>query len=264
MVDTLSKESILKYTKCNLNENNLHLLSTVDSTNQYCKKLIASCPCHELLVVADTQTQGKGRMGRSFFSPVGTGIYMSLILNRKRFSLPTEFLTIAAGTAVCRVLRNYCNIDASIKWVNDIFANNRKVCGILAESVSLPETNLPEHIVVGIGINISTPNAAFPEEIQDVAGSVFPTDITRNEIIGRIANEFRSIYTKESTRVLIEEYKSYSLVLGKEISLTQNGKACIGIATDINDNGNLVVRLNNNETITLHSGEVSLGSTNFI
>ncbi len=262
--DILSKEEILKHSHFNMPEEKLILLKTVDSTNLYCKELAKSQPDHEVLVVADAQTSGRGRMGRTFFSPESTGIYMSLLLDCNRIKLPPNLLTVAAGTAVCRVLREICKIDADIKWVNDIFANNKKVCGILAESISDFNTNLPRYIVVGIGINISTADNVFPDDIKEIAGSVFPKHTTRNEIIAEIFNTLNGIYTNNNIDELISEYKNYSLVLGKKINFTQNGKEHAGIAEDINNEGNLIARLDNGEVVTLKSGEISLGSANFV
>ncbi len=264
MRDILSREEILKYSQCGLSKESIIVLDTVDSTNLYCRELAASKPRNKTLVIADTQTMGRGRMGRKFFSPQSTGIYMSLLLNCNMIKLDINLLTVAAGVAVCRVLKNYCRIDASIKWVNDIFANGKKVCGILAESVSDANTNSHIYIIVGIGINISTPENIFPDELKSIAGSVYPIGITRNEIIARITNEFHGIYKKNDAAELIREYKIYSLVLGKEISFNQNGKAYTGTATDINEDGNLICHLKNGEIFTLKSGEVSLGSNCFV
>ncbi len=263
MEDILLSTEILQYTTYNLKRDNLVLLDTVNSTNLYCKQLAKTKPCHEILIVANTQTSGKGRMGRVFFSPQNTGIYMSLLLDSKCIVLSPKLLTVAAGVAVCRVLRNICKTDASIKWVNDIFVNGKKACGILAESVCSTNETTHQYIIVGIGINISTPDNIFPDEIKSIAGSVFPNRVSRNEIIAKIFNELRDLYMKNNPDELIKEYKSHSCVLGKEIGFTQNNKVYTGIADDINNEGNLVVRLSNNETLTLKSGEVSLGSNNF-
>ena len=263
MKDKLSANEILKYAKIKLNINNLILLDTVNSTNLYCKEFVKSNPCHELLVVADTQTKGRGRMDRAFFSPKNTGIYMSLLLDCRQLFLSPNLITIAAGVSVCRVLRNLCKTDAKIKWVNDIFAYRKKVCGILAESVCTANKISPQYIIVGIGINISTPDNVFPDELQSIAGSVFPNGISRNEIIANIISELHYIYMKDSPKTLIDEYKEYSNILGKEITFLQNGKPYTGIAHDINNEGNLIVLLDNNEVITLKSGEVSLGSAEF-
>ncbi len=263
MKDLLSKEEILKYSTGSLTCDRLHIFDKIDSTNIYCKKLIQTSPKHQTLVIAETQTAGKGRMGRNFFSPADTGIYMSYIIDRKKIILPPTLLTVAAGVSVCRVLRNLCKINANIKWVNDIFTNGKKVCGILAESIPAPKTNELQYIIVGIGINISTPMHIFPEELKDIAGSVFPHNITRNQIIAEIINELNNICSENNITKLINEYKTYSFVIGEKISFMQNGISQTGIATDINCEGNLIVLLENANLIILNSGEVSLESKNF-
>ncbi len=252
MMDLLIKEEIFKHLNTGIN---LQLFDSIDSTNLHCKRLAKINPQHGTLVVADTQTAGRGRMGRAFFSPEHTGIYMSLLIDSKRIKLSPSLLTVAAGVAVCRVLKKLCAIDAKIKWVNDIFVNNKKVCGILAE-------NSGQYIIVGIGVNVST--AVFPDELKSIAGSVYPEGITRNEIIANIVNELHYIYMEDNSAKLIDEYKTCSCVLDKKISFVQNNKAYTGIATDINPEGNLVVHLDNGKFLTLGSGEVSLGSQSVI
>ena len=260
MKDILLKEEILKYLNFALNPDQLFVLNTVSSTNLYCRELLKKHPLHEALVVANTQTAGRGRMGRSFFSPQSTGIYMSLILDCDKIALDENLLTIAAGVAVCRTLKNLCKVDSAIKWVNDIFVNGKKVCGILAEGVIAPGTNCIKHIILGIGINISPPDNSFPTELQNIAGSVFPKDITRNEIIAQIINVLHNIYMQDKVDKLIDEYKSCSLILEKKINFVQSNTVYTGIATDLNKAGNLIVRLENSEIVTLKSGEVSIGS----
>ncbi len=262
MLDKLSKEKIIEYLNCDIKGENVHIFDSIDSTNSYCKKLGQEGCASPILVVADRQTNGRGRLGRSFFSPMGTGIYMSILQSAKTLAIPFSLLTVAAGTAVCAELENICNKEFKIKWVNDIFADGKKVCGILAESVIAPNNTCPSAVVVGIGINISTPD--FPEEIENIAGSVNPDDVTRNEIISRVINKFLEICREYSAKKLIDEYKSHSLVLGKKISFAQNGKAYTAVAKDINSHGNLIVETTDGEIITLKSGEVSLGSENFI
>ncbi|MDO4744422.1 MAG: biotin--[acetyl-CoA-carboxylase] ligase, partial [Clostridia bacterium] len=221
---------------------NLFVLKTINSTNSYCKALAKEGATHETVVIADKQTEGRGRLGREFFSPEGTGLYMSIILKPSEIPLSASLLTIAAGIAVCRTLETSCKSSPLIKWVNDIFINNKKVCGILAESVINATTNQLEYIIVGIGLNVSTPAEIFPGKLKDIAASAFP-DVSRNEIAAKIINEFHNIYTSKAITDLIDEYKSYSLVLGKRISFTKDDKTYLGTATELNIDGNLVVTL---------------------
>ncbi len=243
---------------------NLIVLDSVNSTNSYIKELAVSGTPHATTVIADSQTNGRGRLGRDFFSPCGTGIYMSILIDPTKIKLPASYLTIAAGVAVCRTLTDICDDSPSIKWVNDIFMHGKKVCGILAESVINSETNTPSYVIVGIGINVSTAAEIFPGKLNEIAGSVFPENITRNEIIAKLLDEFDNICANAEIENLVDEYKKYSLVLGKKISFTKNGKAFSGTAIDINLDGNLVVILEDGQEIILSSGEVSLRSSNFL
>lgn len=260
MIDKLTKEDIVRYLDGDILPENVHIFDNIDSTNSYCKKLAEDVCKTPVLVVSNTQTQGRGRLGRSFFSPAGTGIYMSILQKTNQLSIPCNLLTVVAGTATCLELKELCP-DVKIKWVNDIFADGKKVCGILAEGITATGDTLPSLVVVGIGINVSTLD--FPEDIKNIAGSVNTEGITRNEIISRVIKRFIKICKEYSPEELISEYKQNSLVLGKKISFVQNNKAYSGVATDINIDGNLIVETTESETITLKSGEVSLGSENF-
>lgn len=263
MPDILCEEKIISLVE-KQDFYNLIVLNSVNSTNSYIKELATSGAPHATTVIADSQTNGRGRLGRDFFSPGGTGIYMSIVIDPTKIKIPASHLTIAAGVAVCRTVENICDDTPSIKWVNDVFLHGKKVCGILAESVINPSTNTSSYIIVGIGINVATSAETFPGKLNEIAGSVFPENITRNEIIAKLLNEFDNIYNQSKTEKLIEEYKRYSLVLGKKISFTKNGKAFSGTAKDINLEGNLVVVLENGQKMILSSGEVSLGSSNFL
>lgn len=263
MHDILLKEQILSLTK-KQNFFNLIILKTVNSTNSYAKELARGSSPHATVVVADEQTNGRGRLGREFFSPEGTGIYMSIILKPNEIKIPSSHLTITAGVAVCRVLSNVCDSYPRIKWVNDVFVNEKKVCGILAEGLGQETGNNPHSVILGIGLNVSTPSDIFPGKLSKLAGSVFPKSISRNELIAKILDELDSLCNSESIDRLISEYKRYSLILNKNISFTKDGKAYVGVAVDINNEGNLVVELDDKQKMILSSGEVSLGSSNFL
>ncbi|MBQ9737132.1 MAG: biotin--[Clostridia bacterium] len=263
--DILSALDISRFTKNSFPADRIFALKTVNSTNFYAKNLaLRHINQHETVVISDTQTDGRGRLGREFFSPPESGIYMSIILTPENIVLPPSHLTVAAGVAVCRVLKDICPGAPSIKWVNDIFLEGKKVCGILAEGIWTPNTNLQKDIIVGIGLNVFTKSEVFPGKLNKIAGSIFPQGITRNEIIAKILMQFRSLYQSASVSSLIDEYKSYSLILGKHIVFSVGDKSFKGIAKDINNDGNLVVLLDSGKEMTLNSGEVSLGSSNFL
>ncbi len=242
-----------------INIGDIFVLGTINSTNTYAKELAQNGAKHNTVVIANHQTSGRGRLGREFYSPSETGLYMSIILRPVGYSLDPTALTIAAGVAVCRAIEEVCNKQPQIKWVNDIFLGGRKICGILAEAGT--NSGAIDYIVVGIGINISTQN--FPPELSKIAGSL-GENINRNLVAGKIIDEFINLQPLCGSNELIDEYKSRSLVLGKKIDFTKDGEIYTGIATDINNEGNLIINLENNKTEILKSGEISLSSKNFI
>ncbi len=269
MEDTNFKTHDLSVEDIKLNLDNtefsdIFVLETVNSTNSYAKDLAVNNGKHGTVVIANHQTSGRGRLGRDFFSPKDSGLYMSLVIRPDKIHITPSLLTVAAGVAVCRATISLTNKAPQIKWVNDIFLNGKKICGILAESGTSTNLSSIDYIIVGIGLNVNTAPEVFPGKLSDIAGSLFPKNITRSKIAAEIINEFEKITLSDNVETLIEEYKRYSLILGKKISFTKNGETFTGIAVDINIEGNLVVELENGETITLKSGEVSLGSGNFV
>lgn len=241
----------------------IFVLETVNSTNSYAKHLAINGGKHGTIVIANHQTSGRGRLGRDFFSPKDSGLYMSLVVRPDKTCISPSLLTIVAGVAVCRAITSLTDKTPQIKWVNDIFLNGKKICGILAESGTSASSSTIDYVIVGIGLNVSTPSELFPGKLSDIAGSLFPKNISRSKIAAVIINEFEKIILSNNVENLIEVYKSYSLILGKKISFTNNGETFTGIAGDINIEGNLIVELENKEPVTLRSGEVSLGSGNF-
>ena len=242
----------------NTNISEVFVLETVNSTNLYAKELAQKGAKSGSVVIANHQTAGRGRLGREFYSPENTGLYMSILLHNECTILDPSAITIAAGVAVCRAISTTCNKNPQIKWVNDIFLEGKKICGILAEAGT--ESGTLSYIIVGIGLNIST--EVFPGELKSIAGSL-NTNVSRSIIAGEIIKEFFNLMPQCGGQELIDEYKSLSLILGKKISFTKNGETYFGIATDINIEGNLIVTLDNQETVILKSGEVSLRSETF-
>ncbi len=262
--DKLSKRKIRLLTQDSFSADRFFVFKNIESTNLYAKSMCQKKDVHERVVISDTQKKGRGRLGREFFSPQGTGIYMSIILDSEKISIPASLLTVAAGVAVCRVIKEISGGSPAIKWVNDVFLNKKKVSGILAEGVSSEDSSFKKYIVLGIGVNVFSPKKIIPPELNEIFGEVNPKNITRNEIIAKILFELKKIYESPDPSLLISEYKRYSLVLGKEISFTKDNISFKGIASDIGESGELVVTLNSGEKISLNSGEVSLGSSNFL
>lgn len=257
--DILSFEGIYPHLKDEFKGIELRVLGEVTSTNLLAKKE-GDGRKNPLVIVANSQTEGKGRKGRDFFSPPDTGIYASFLLEPCTELKETMKVTIAAAVAVKNTLCKFSSKDIKIKWVNDIFADNKKVCGILTEAITDLETRSISKIIVGIGINVSTEN--FPPDISGIAGSAASKGASRNLITAELINNLLTLYKNLNDKSIIEEYKKSSLVLGKNITYTKNNIEYEGLASDINENGNLIVKRDKIEDI-LSSGEVSLRSSSF-
>ena len=242
----LSKESISTL----INERvDVYVYDTVTSTNDVARELCSDDGC--ILVVADGQTNGKGRQGKSFFSPHDSGLYFSLALDTDSPAFDFTGVTCAVAVAVSRAVLKVAETETKIKWVNDLYLGDRKVCGILVQAVS--ENGRIRKLIIGVGINISTID--FPDEIKDIAGSL-GKNVDRNVLTAESVNNILDLIFAKSEEY-IDEYRSKSNVIGREITYIQNGISHTATAVDIDQKGGLVVR-NAKETITLTSGEISV------
>ena len=226
----------------------------LDSTNEFAKRE-AEKTSEDILIISEKQTAGKGRMGRSFHSPEG-GIYMSLLLHPKADKNSLR-ITVMAAVAVARAIETVVGVKAQIKWVNDIYVDNKKVCGILTEGPYNTEKKAFDYAVLGIGINTVLPIGGFPGDIKDIAGALFETkdDLKQECLIDLFLENFFEIYDGKSD--YMTEYKSRSIVLGKEIEYIKNGKKIRAEAIDILNSGELVVRTDCGIQ-KLNSGEIKI------
>lgn len=257
--DVLSREGILAERKSTIHAPVL-VLKTVDSTNTYAKKLAIEGSAHGTLIVSEEQTAGRGRYGKSFFSPKNTGLYMSIILRPRAEDSAAQMVTIAAAVSVCETIEKMTGLSPQIKWVNDVFLSGKKICGILSEAGTDFETGAIDYIIVGIGINCFTLTQDFPEEIQNHAGSLCYDGLIRNELCSKIYDSFMALYEHLSERSVIDAYRDRSLMINKQIAFTLKGEVMRGVVYDINDAGNLIVHCDNGQTVTLLGGEISFGS----
>ncbi|MBF8808718.1 MAG: biotin--[acetyl-CoA-carboxylase] ligase [Enterococcus lacertideformus] len=239
---------------------NVFVLKHSESTMQDAK-LAATKESGPALFIADTQVQAHGRFGRPFFAEQGQGIYMSLLIHpNQRFDELPQY-TIITASACVKAIKELTEKEASIKWVNDIYLNGKKISGILSEAINHMETGGISSIIIGIGLNFSIPQANFPEAIQQKASSLFPDGqkpITRNQLIRQIWKNFFQ-YLSEETDDYLALYREKSFVLGKKVSFKQKNQVYTGIAEKIGDHGELIVRIGK-QSMTLFSGEISLTS----
>ncbi len=266
----------------------------IDSTNTYAKRILAECgnlrdfnselteagkKYHRSIIIAESQTAGRGRLGRTFVSPEKTGIYISVIYAPKGGITNPARLTACAAVAICRAIKNILgetsvsNITPQIKWINDIFAGGKKICGVLAEGVANFESGIIEAAVVGMGINIKKNKAAFEGELENIAGSledITDIQISRAQIAAEIAGQVLKIFEEDASapaahKAIIKEYKEASFLLGRELTvyplIGDEKSSYKATATDIDENAGLIVTLPDGTTKTLSSGEVTLKSS---
>ena len=238
---------------------NITIFDELDSTNNYLKKLGSQGEKENKLVIALSQTGGRGRMGRSFYSPNGTGIYFSLLLHPKFSAEKSLFLTVMAAVSVAETVMKYNKNDVKIKWVNDIYIYGKKVCGILTEG-AINSDKMLDYAVVGIGINVIAPENGFPEDIKDIATAIFPGNSEENikeKIVADVINRFFSMYNGDD-KDYIRRYKDYSYLTGKEINIIQGETTRPATVIDITDNCHLLVKNENGEIEEISSGDVSV------
>ncbi|MGP1569854.1 MAG: biotin--[acetyl-CoA-carboxylase] ligase [Eubacteriales bacterium] len=237
----------------------------IDSTNEEAKRLIASSCAEPTIIVAGSQSKGKGRLGRKFFSPAESGIYMSIAFAPNIPLSKNSLMTTAAAVATCRAIESVSTICAKIKWVNDIFCAEKKIAGILTEGITKLETGELEWGIIGIGVNCFNPQFGFPDEIKETASSISGNatrSFNRNLLVAKIIDEFFDIWTCKDSSNFINEYKERSFLIGKNIYVIKNpANPSIQIqakAISICDDGSLLVEYENKTRENLIAGEVSL------
>ena len=204
--DLLSSEGIHAYLAEDLKQFPIYVYQQIGSTNTEAKQQALNGAPHGTIILAEEQTQGRGRLGRKFYSPKGTGIYMSIILRPQLHLNQAIQVTTTVAVAVCRVIEKLTNQNPHIKWVNDIYLGKQKICGILTEAVTDFESGQVEFIILGIGLNVNTVD--FPADLHEIAGSLNPKDVTRNQLCAHLLNELFSLFSKLNDPQVLEEYKS--------------------------------------------------------
>lgn len=274
----------------------LQLHRQLESTNLTARQLAAGGAPAGLVVLADRQCAGRGRLGRSFFSPAGCGLYMSIVLRPTIEASQAVLLTTAAAVAVCEAVEALTGQSPQIKWVNDVFLHGKKICGILTEAAFGAENDRLEYAVAGIGINVHTPPDGWPPELADIVGAVLPPvrgtggadetgtpadktaatpstvpadgglpapgDIPpggiRSRLAGEVLRRFWQYSQQLEQRAFLEGYRRRSLVVGKRIDILRGEQRTPALALGIDDDCRLLVRTGDGRELALSSGEISV------
>ena len=259
-LDRTTIEARLKDTK-NLPE--LFLYDEVGSTNDEALNYAKEHPGREAIFVACRQTNGRGRRGREFYSPKDTGLYMSFLIYPKATFAEAALYTCMTAVALCKAIKSATGIDTKIKWVNDIFLDDKKIAGILTEGIASVEDMSLSHVVIGAGINIYDPYEGFPTAIKNIAGYLLKdrTDPhTRENLCADFIRELLS-YVRGGHPDFVQEYRDLSMLIGKYVrveTFKENVKNKYALVTGIDDSCGLIVRYDDGREETLSSGEVSV------
>lgn len=259
--DILSPQGIRKYLNPEAEGLELTVLSTIDSTNALVREKANLGLAEGYTVISNEQTAGRGRYGRNFFSPGGTGLYMSLLLRPCNDSSHQAVrITTIAAVAMCEAIEEVSDEKALIKWVNDIYIKGKKVCGILTEASFGMESGMLEYAVLGVGLNVYEPREGFPKELKQKAGAVFKStqDDVKNRIAAAFLNRFMEYYRAQDPSSYIEKYRSRSLAIGKHISVISANQTRNAFVYGMDDDCHLLVRYEDGETESLAYGEISI------
>ena len=255
MKNTLSQQYILANTHPFYHT--VAVADSVSSTNDVVKAM-APHRRQGYVLVADSQQAGKGRNGKTFYSPAGKGLYLSVLLKPQMDFSNALLVTAAAAVAAAQAIEATADVSCGIKWVNDIYINNRKIAGILAETALQPGSSQLDYMVLGIGINTHT--APFPPELENMASAVrdFATPPDRNALACRFLNRFYDYYSNLEAGKFMDYYRAKSILMGKNISVYHNNTAYTATVTGIDDMGRLVVRTSSSTETVLSSGEITV------
>lgn len=239
----------------------VHWFDSIDSTNTYAKDLARRGAPHGTVILAGSQSAGRGRLGRSFHSPEGSGIYMSVILRPKCPAQALMHLTCAVGTVMCDAVEAVCGIRPGIKWINDLVLQRRKLGGILTELGFSPDGRV-DYAVVGVGINCNQRPEDFPAELRQIAASLYtvtgqPVDPASLTAAMVTAMERLSVRLLTDRAAILDRYRRDCVTLGREVTL-HGAMTGAAFALDVDDDGGLQVRLEDGTVHTVQSGEVSV------
>ena len=259
--DVLSADNIRRLLEPQAANAAIDVQECVTSTNTVLKTIAEQGGREGMVVIAKRQTAGKGRMGRSFYSPRNSGLYISILL-RPQFSAEEALsITTAAAVAVAQAIDAVTGQRALIKWVNDVYFHGRKVCGILTEAAVDFENRGLHYAVLGMGVNLTEPEGGFPPEVAQVAGALFADGApagSRVKLAAGILNHFFAYYQAMPRRTYMEEYSARSLLTGMDITFQEGQSLHEGTVLGIDDEARLIVRLVDGSKRCFGAGEVNI------
>lgn len=245
-----------------LRDPKIHYYETIDSTNLRAKQLAESGAPAGTVVIAETQTGGKGRMGRSFHSPAGSGIYLSVILRPQCPAVKLMHLTCAVAVAMCDAIESATGLRPGIKWTNDLVHGTKKLGGILTE-LSLDASGNAAYAIIGIGINCCQTESDFPEDIRSIATSlsaVTGNAVDRSRICKAMLDALSSMADTllSEKRSIMARYRQDCITTGKEVSVVKGDDVRQGFAESVDDDGGLIVLFPEGHREIVNAGEVSV------
>ena len=215
----------------------IYLYDKLESSNRTAKTLALEGAPHGTMVLTSQQTAGRGRLGRRFESPAGKGIYLSLVLRPGLPMTEAQAVTVSAAVAVCRAVKRLCGLDLGIKWVNDLYYNGKKVCGILTEAGADIESGQLEWLVVGIGLNLTSRPEDWPEELRPIAGSLYPRRACAGEPGGTGRGHRPGTAGSCPAFDCLDEYRARCFVPGHWVTVCTGTESYAAKAVAIDDAG---------------------------
>ena len=239
----------------------LHVYDTVSSTNDVARALALEGAEEGTVIIAEAQTRGRGRAGREWFSPRG-GLWFSIILKPKIKAREVSRITLTVGVAVTAALNRQFNLNAEVKWPNDVLVNGRKVCGVLTESVTCDET--VKMVVVGIGLNANVTLEKFSRSLRESATTLkeeLKKEVSLEPLLCEIFYHIESeyvVFLKEGFAQVLSEWKALAAFIGKHVEVTVVGGKFSGVAEDVDEYGSLIVRLSDGSVKRVVAGDVKV------
>ncbi len=259
--DTIAEEEVASRLQTERMGRQIRYFSRIDSTNQYAKRIAEEGAPDGTLIIADEQTAGKGRSGRTWVTPPAEAIAFTLLLRPKLSPDRISMVTLVMGLAVTNAVNSLYGVSAGIKWPNDVVIKGRKLCGILTEMSA--EVRQVNYIVIGVGINANL--TSFPEEIREIATSLkleLGRDINRAELIARVMTEFERLYAEFEAQgdlgAVMQEYNELCLNAGSKVRVLDPNGEYTGTSRGINSMGELLVETEDGKMQEVYAGEVSV------